>query len=102
MGAIQFNYCTFEKDLIPNIYADFVNKEIAKKNLRADNINRLATSEKYTTYLLFKPSKGSSTATYTWTDTSFKTVTTDVLSAGKGAWYYHRGEGFNLEIKKQF
>ena len=39
---------TFEKDLIPNIYADFVNKEIAKKNLRADNINRLATSEKYT------------------------------------------------------
>ena len=61
-----------------------------------------ATSEKYTTYLLFKPSKGSSTATYTWTDLTLKTVTTDVLTAGKGAWYYHRGSGFNLEIKKQF
>ena len=61
-----------------------------------------ATTEKYTTYLLYKPAKGASTATYTWTDLTFKTVTTDVLSAGKGAWYYHRGEGFNLEIKKQF
>ena len=56
----------------------------------------------YTMYLLYKPSKGSSTATYTWTDPSFKTVTTDILTPGKGAWYYHRGEGFNLEIKKQF
>ncbi len=39
---------TFEPSLIPQIYNDFVTKEIAKKNLRADNINRLATSEKYT------------------------------------------------------
>lgn len=40
--------CTFEKDLIPSIYSDFVNKEITKRNLRADNINRIAKSEKYT------------------------------------------------------
>ena len=56
----------------------------------------------YTTYLLYKKAKGSSDANYTWTDTSFNKVETDILSAGKGAWYYHRGEGFNLEIKKQF
>ena len=61
-----------------------------------------ANVKEYTTYLLYKPSKGTSTATYTWTDGSFKTVTTDILTAGKGAWYYHRGEGFSLEIKKQF
>ena len=52
--------------------------------------------------MLFKQAKGTSAANYTWTDANLKTVTTDILSAGKGAWYYHRGEGFNLEIKKQF
>lgn len=39
---------TFEPDLIPQIYKDFVTKEIEKKNLNADNINRLAVSEKVT------------------------------------------------------
>ena len=61
-----------------------------------------ATSEKYMTYLLYKQAKGTSAANYTWTDGSYKTVTTDILTAGKGAWYYHRGSGFDLEIKKQF
>lgn len=39
---------TFEPDLIPQIYKDFVTKEIEKKNLNANNINRLAVSEKVT------------------------------------------------------
>ena len=39
---------TFDSDLIPKIYNDFVTKEIEKKNVRADNINRLTVSEKYT------------------------------------------------------
>lgn len=39
---------TFEADLIPKIYNDFVTKETEKKNIRADNINRLAISEKFT------------------------------------------------------
>lgn len=39
---------TFESDLIPKIYKDFVTKEIEKKNVNADNINRLTVSEKVT------------------------------------------------------
>ena len=39
---------TFDKDLIPKIYNDFVTKEIEKKNINADNINRLTVSEKVT------------------------------------------------------
>ena len=61
-----------------------------------------AAGEKYTTYLLYKKAKGTSEANYTWTDANGATFTGDILSAGKGAWYYHRGSGFNLEIKKQF
>ncbi len=38
----------FEPSLIPEIYDDLVRKEMTKRNLRADNINRLATSEKFT------------------------------------------------------
>ena len=58
--------------------------------------------KEYSTYFLFKKAKGTSEANFTWTDANAATVTTDVLTAGKGAWYYHRGSGFNLEIKKQF
>lgn len=39
---------TFEPNLIPKIYNDFVTKEIEKKNVNASNINRLAVSEKVT------------------------------------------------------
>ena len=38
----------FSKDEIPKVYSDFLNKEKAKKNLQADNIKKLAVSEKYT------------------------------------------------------
>jgi segregation and condensation protein A len=38
----------YSKDLIPQIYSDFLNKENIKRNLQADNIKRLAISEKYT------------------------------------------------------
>ena len=38
----------FSSDLIPNIYKEFIDKEVAKKNLQADNIKKLAVSEKYT------------------------------------------------------
>ncbi len=38
----------FSPEMIPEIYADFINKEQAKKNLQADNIKKLAISEKYT------------------------------------------------------
>ena len=37
----------FSPDLIPQIYADFIRKEEEKRNLQADNINKLAISEKY-------------------------------------------------------
>ena len=39
---------SFEPVLIPQIYNDFVKKEIEKKNINADNINRLTVSEKVT------------------------------------------------------
>ena len=39
---------TFESDMIPSIYKEFVTKEIEKKNINADNINRLTVSEKVT------------------------------------------------------
>lgn len=38
----------YETNLIPQIYNAFVAKEIAKKNTQAENINRLALSEKVT------------------------------------------------------
>ena len=38
----------FSPKLIPEIYEDFLFKEQAKKNLQADNIKKLAISEKYT------------------------------------------------------
>lgn len=38
----------FDPYLIPQIYNDFINKEIQKKNIQAENINRLAVSEKVT------------------------------------------------------
>ena len=69
----------------------------------ADYIKVWDSSEQgYTDYFLYKKAKGTSEANYTWTDVNATTVTTDVLSSGKGAWYYHRGAGFNLEIKEQF
>ena len=69
----------------------------------ADKIQVWDTSKSdYDTYFLYKKAKGTSDANYTWTDSNAQTFTGDVLTAGKGAWYYHRGEGFNLEIKKQF
>lgn len=39
---------TFEPSLIVDTYAAFVRKEIEKKNINAENINRIAVSEKYT------------------------------------------------------
>lgn len=39
---------TYDPNFIPNIYNDFVTKEIEKKNVNANNINRLAVSEKVT------------------------------------------------------
>jgi len=39
---------TFDSDLIPQMYADFLQKEADKRNLQADNIKKLAVSEKYT------------------------------------------------------
>ena len=56
----------------------------------------------YDTYTLYKKAKGTSDANYTWVDESLTTVKDNILSVGQGAWYYHRGSGFNLEIKKQF
>lgn len=39
---------TFEPSLIVDTYAAFVRKEMEKKNIDAENINRIAVSEKYT------------------------------------------------------
>lgn len=39
---------TFDSSLIPELYASFVRKETEKKNINAENINRIAVSEKYT------------------------------------------------------
>ncbi len=38
----------FSSDVIPQIYQSLLDKEVAKKNLQADNINKLAVAEKYT------------------------------------------------------
>lgn len=38
----------FDPYLIPQIYNDFINRETQKKNVQAENINRLAVSEKVT------------------------------------------------------
>ena len=56
----------------------------------------------YDTYFLYKIKKGSNAKDYKWVNSSSAVVEGNVLTPGKGAWYYHRGSGFNLEIKKQF
>ena len=38
----------YKPDVIPKVYADFIRKDSEKKNLHADNIKKLAISEKYT------------------------------------------------------
>ena len=38
----------FSRETIPEIYRQLLDKEQAKKNLQADNIKKLAVSEKYT------------------------------------------------------
>jgi len=38
----------YSPDLIPQVYADFIRRENEKQNLQADNIKKLAISEKYT------------------------------------------------------
>lgn len=38
----------YSSEMIPKVYADFIQKEQEKKNLQADNIKKLAVSEKYT------------------------------------------------------
>ena len=38
----------FDKDVIPKIYKELIEREESKKNLQADNIKKLAISEKYT------------------------------------------------------
>ncbi len=40
----------FSSETIPKIYSELVNREMSKKNLQADNIKKLAVSEKYTVY----------------------------------------------------
>ena len=60
-------------------------------------------SNEYTTYYLFKKAKGSDENNFRWLNESDDSLPTgNVLTPGKGAWYFHRGSGFNLEIKKQF
>ena len=60
-------------------------------------------SNEYATYFLFKKKPGNdATKDYHWVDSTLNVVNGNVLAPGKGAWYYHRGSGFNLEIKKQF
>lgn len=39
---------TYESNVIPEVYAAFIRREKEKKNLQADNIKKLAISEKYT------------------------------------------------------
>lgn len=39
---------TYEPNFIPDIYSEFLTREIEKKNRNADNVNRLAVSEKVT------------------------------------------------------
>ena len=56
----------------------------------------------YSTYFLYKIKKGSSDNDYRWVDASLNLATGNVLTPGKGAWYYHRGSTFKLQIKKQF
>ncbi|MBQ9280172.1 MAG: segregation/condensation protein A [Clostridia bacterium] len=38
----------YEADVMPDIYANFLRKEIEKKNINADNVNKLAIEEKVT------------------------------------------------------
>lgn len=38
----------YSPDLIPEVYVEFIRKENEKRNLQADNIKKLAISEKYT------------------------------------------------------
>ena len=38
----------FTRDMIPNVYSKLLEKENIKKNLQADNVKKLAISEKYT------------------------------------------------------
>ena len=63
-----------------------------------------AAQNEYSTYFLYIPAKNIDTnkKSYHWVDSSLNIISNSVMGAGQGAWYYHRGSGFNLEIKKQF
>ena len=60
------------------------------------------TKSDYSTYFLYKIKKGSNAKDYKWVDSSSNLAEGNILTPGKGAWYLHRGEGFKLQIKKQF
>ena len=60
------------------------------------------SKNEYDTYFLYKIKKGTNAKDYMWVDDSMNVANGTVMTPGKGAWYYHRGAGFNLEIKKQF
>ena len=62
------------------------------------------SKNEYDTYFLYYVKKGG-TADYKnkWCNSNGGVPATgNVLTPGKGAWYYHRGAGFKLPVKKQF
>ena len=61
-----------------------------------------AAKGEYTTYFLYKASRGTSDRDYQWVDAASigeaVNATTEVMPAAKGAWYFHRGNGFTMTI----
>ena len=61
-----------------------------------------ATKGEYKTYILFKAARGTSERDYKWVDADAAGVavdaTAEVLPSAKGAWYFHRGDGFTMTI----
>ena len=57
-----------------------------------------AGSGDYTTYYLFKATKGTSDKNYNWVNSSGTVVNTAVSNPGQGVWYYHRGTGMTLPL----
>ena len=60
------------------------------------------SKNEYSTYFLYKIKKGTNAKDYKWVDDAMNVADGNVMTPGKGAWYYHRGSGFKLQIKKQF
>ena len=62
------------------------------------------SKNEYNTYFLYYVKKGGTADNKNkWcNENGGAPAVGNIMTPGKGAWYYHRGAGFKLPVKKQF